>query len=142
VFVRALEATVFLHKRARLTKSHFCFHSRDVKLSRLVSVPPPLTGFFDASMCDKNDDEINWKCVEVWKGYNLSKEQQCASIEEATRGQSKSAQHNQRLGRTTASKTKRICSDDLANPSLSLLKDVCFSTQTYQSEKMKRGQRL
>jgi len=112
------------------------------KTKDLVSVPPPLTVFFYASICDKNDDEINRKCEEVWQGYNLSKEQ-CASIEEATRGQSKSAQwHSQRLGRITASKTKRICSDDLANPSLSLLKDVCYSTQTYQSGEMKRGLRM
>ena len=58
--VRALEATVFLHKHARLTKSHSCFHSRDVKLSWFT--PPRLLRqylhgpeFYDSTCTAQND---------------------------------------------------------------------------------------
>ena len=88
------------------------------------SAVPPLS----ASYCSQNEEltykELLHLCDEF--GFNLN-DGEIADIEQATRGQSESDEwFAHRAGRVTSSKMKAVCHSDPANPSVSLIKQICY----------------
>ena len=66
------------------------------------------------------------KCDEVYNSISIS-EQQASRVEENTRQQSNSkVWFEQRSGRVTASKLHSILHTELSNPSVSLIKLICY----------------
>ena len=58
---------------------------------------------------------------------NLINNEQIADIEQATRGQGESDEwFAHRAGRLTSSRMKALCYTDPANPSVSLIKRICY----------------
>ena len=71
---------------------------------------------------------------------NLINNEQIADIEQATRGQSESDEwFAHRAGRLTSSRMKALCHTDPANPSVSLIKQICYPHLFHFHHKLQNG---
>ena len=90
------------------------------------TIPQPLTDHFDKSYLDLSYPDLLNKCEEFYSSYSITPEQ-AKTIEEKSREQSKSRLwFQQRAGRVTASKLKSAVHTDIAQPSQSLIKSICY----------------
>ncbi|XP_059171127.1 uncharacterized protein LOC131952467 [Physella acuta] len=117
---------------APLQKDTFLEHLSVLKHSHTFKFPPtslpaPLTTLFDTKY--------------THLGYTQLVESTRQAIEAATRDQSNSKDlFRQRAGHFTASRMQVCCNTNLAQPSLCLIKQVCYpKQQTYRSAGMKWG---
>lgn len=89
------------------------------------SFPQVLNDLYDPTCVKRNFTELLGHCETV--KITVSDEQ-AKNVEEATRTQAKSKLwHRYRAGRITASRFKAACSTNAANPSVSLIKTICYS---------------
>ena len=90
----------------------------------LSSAVPPLSTSYSSQNEELTYKELLHLCDEF--EFNLNDEQ-IADIEQATRGQSESDEwFAHRAGRVTSSRMKAVCRSDPANPSVSLIKQICY----------------
>ena len=119
------------------TKSYLnarkCLHSYQlyycdayIPRSESGSLPKPLTSLFDEELIDASYSQLVDKSEETLRSIAISTEQ-AKSLELLTRGQSHSKLWYQyRAGRITASKFKNSVHTDVAHPSQSLIKRICY----------------
>ena len=90
--------------------------------------PTVLSELRDENSISSNFGELLKKCDEI----NLViTPEQAKEVESATRDQAKSkVWFRFRAGRITASKAKSVCKTDMANPSQSLIKGICYPEST------------
>ena len=90
------------------------------------SLPKPLTSLFNEELIDASYSQVVDKSEETLRSIAISTEQ-AKSLELLTRGQSHSKLWYQyRAGRITASKFKNAVHTDVAHPSQSLIKRICY----------------
>ncbi|XP_059174981.1 uncharacterized protein LOC131955049 [Physella acuta] len=104
-----------------------------------TTLPSPLTSLFDPKHINLSYTQL----VAVgnslrWEHFNEVSRQ---AIEAATRDQSHSKEwFRQRAGRITASRMQACCNTNLAQPSMCLVKQICYpQQQTFQSPGMRWG---
>ena len=89
-------------------------------------MPKPLTSLFDEELIDASHSQLVDKSEETLRSIAISTEQ-AKSLELLTRGQSHSKLWYQyRAGHITASKFKNAVHTDMAHPSQSLIKQICY----------------
>ena len=95
-----------------------------VPASSNVSLPRPLTELCNKTAMEMDEYELRLFC----KTINVSiTGEQAAMVEEITRGQAESKLwYKYRAGLITASKMKMACNTDINNPSVSLIKSICY----------------
>jgi len=97
-------------------------------------LPKPLTHLYDKAALSLSFPELLNKRDEAYNGISLTV-QQASRVEEETRQQSKSKiWFEQRSGRVTASKLHSVLHTELSNPSISLIKSICYPQQKFFSE--------
>jgi len=88
--------------------------------------PKPLSELFDAGAIDLTFDELLKKCEDVYNAFTITRDE-AKVVEANTCKQSKCAVwFNQRAGRVTASKLKSAVCTDSMQPSVSLVKSICY----------------
>ena len=86
----------------------------------------PLSSLFESTCLNMSYTDLLVKCENVFQDVTIS-EQQCKNIEVSTRDQAHSKLWFRfKAGRVTASKFKTACHTDLTQPSLSLIKLICY----------------
>ena len=89
-------------------------------------LPNLLTYLYDKTTLSMSFPDLLNRCDEVYNSISLSV-QQASRVEEDTRQQSNSkVWFEQRLGRVTASKLHSVLHTELSNPSVSLIKSICY----------------
>ena len=106
-------------------------------------LPAPLVDLFDESLTKLSIEDLRIKCREYRKLAKVTL-QQVQKIEKATRNQSECELWNLfRAGRQNASKTYAICHTSLENPSITIIKEVCYPFEPkVQTFWMRRGKDL
>ncbi|MCL4144766.1 UNVERIFIED_CONTAM: hypothetical protein GTU68_057373 [Idotea baltica] len=97
-----------------------------VPVSMSSSLPPILSIFFDKNNLNKEKNEIS---VDMKSLLQINEEQQAAAFNATVEDRNK-VWHNLRAGRITASVMKNACSTNVQNPSLSLIKKICYPNIT------------
>lgn len=93
---------------------------------KATGLPPPLTDLYDDSMLDASFTALLNKCDDVFDTITIT-EEEARLLEEKTRDQSKSKDwFLYRAGRITASKFKAAARTDVSQPSLSLIRSICY----------------
>ena len=103
-------------------------HSSDFLPSSLLSarLPPLLSDLYKPEYLQMPYHCLLNACEDVFKMLHVT-EQQAVNLEKETRAQSKSKLwFRHRAGRVTASRFKSVLSTDLARPSQSLVKSICY----------------
>lgn len=86
----------------------------------------PLSSLFEASAMELTYNDLLKLCEEVFEHLEVT-DQQTKNIEAATRDQAQSKDWFRfRAGRVTASRFKAAAHTDLTQPSLSLIKSICY----------------
>ena len=99
------------------------FSDSFVPMSMTGLVPKPLTDLYDPKCLELTYPDLLEKCETLFENYFITVDM-ATNIEKHTRGQSNSKQ--QRAGRVTASKlTAAVCTNE-SQPSMSLIKSVCY----------------
>jgi hypothetical protein len=89
-------------------------------------LPLFLTELYKPEYLDLPYHELLIKCEEIFNELQVS-EEQALNLEKETRDQAKSKLwFKQRAGRITASRFKSVVSTDVAMPSQSLVKSICY----------------
>ena len=136
------EQTVFLTNIAKF-KPVICsivspFSDEFKPITPVNNLPPCLQDLYQP-----HNEELTYsELIAVCEQTKLSiTEEEVATIEAATRNQSKSmAWFNQRAGRITASMMKSVCSTDPGNPAQSLIQRICYPDKNkFFSEATKWG---
>ena len=90
------------------------------------ALPHPLTSLYDEATLTLSFPDLLTKCDEIYNSVSLSV-QQASRVEEDTQQQSNSkVWFEQRAGRVTASKLHSALHTQLSNPSVSLIKSICY----------------
>jgi len=90
------------------------------------TLPVPLTHLYDKTALSLSFPELLNKCDDLYNSVSLTV-QQASRVEEDTRQQSNSkVWFEQRSGRVTASKLHSVLHTELLNPSVSLIKSICY----------------
>ena len=90
------------------------------------ALPHPLTSLYDKVTLTLSFPDLLTKCDEIYNTVSLSA-QQASRVEEDTLQQSNSkVWFEQRAGRVTASKLHNVLHTELSNPSVSLIKSICY----------------
>ncbi len=91
-----------------------------------TKLPPSLNTLYNDKHENLTPDELNKLCIETLSKLSISK-QQVELIAETTKAQSKSKNwYMQRAGRVTASNAKGCFTTSIENPSVSLVKKICY----------------
>ena len=97
-------------------------------LSEKGVLPKPLTDLYKAEYLDLARSDLLAKCEEI---YSTVTSEEASAIEENTRGQNTSKLwFQQRAGRVTASRLKAAVKTNVAKPSQSLIKSICYPEST------------
>ncbi|XP_060771536.1 uncharacterized protein LOC132882266 [Neoarius graeffei] len=91
-----------------------------------LNLPKPLSELYDPVHLGLSYPDLLLECEAAFQALNID-ENQASSVEEETRKQAKSKLWFQmRAGRVTASRFKAAARTDPANPSKSLIKQICY----------------
>ena len=97
-----------------------------VPLYKNGMLPKPLTDYFEEQYLRFNYPDLLVKCEVFFASLNISFTQ-TKEVEERTREQSGSkVWFQQRAGRITASRLKATVSTDITQPSISLIREICY----------------
>ena len=109
----------------------------DLNKSKL---PPVLTDLLDLSAATMDYEQLALHCEGLFKSLSVSKEQ-ASVLEKVTRLQaSNPLWKKHRAGCITASKIGQVCATSITDPSLSLLKSICFPQECeFYSKDTERG---
>ena len=100
------------------------FSEKYVPKSSLVTFPKPLSTLYQSELLQLSYDELLARCELV--STDIAQEMADA-VEKETRAQSQSKfWFKQRAGRETVSKMRVVCHTNLAHPSPSLIKTICY----------------
>ena len=109
------------------------FSENYVPKSSLVTFPKPLTTLYQSDFLQLNYDKLLEHCESVLVDIT---QEMANTVEQETRAQSQSKfWFKQRAGRVTASKMKAVCHTNLAHPSHSLIKTICYPEEFSFSSK-------
>ena len=109
------------------------FSENYVPKSSLVNFPKPLNTLYQSDFLQINYDELLEHCESVLVDIT---QEMANVVEQETRAQSLSKfWFKQRAGRVTASKLKAVCRTNLAHPSHSLIKTICYPEEFSFSSK-------
>ena len=101
--------------------------------------PRPLSELFDASAVNLTFDELLTKCEEVYDTFTITRDE-AKVVEANTRKQAKCGiWFHQRAGRVTASKFKSAVHTDPIQPSVTLVKSICYPTRSFKSAACEYG---
>ena len=101
--------------------------------------PRPLSELFDASAVNLTFDELLTKCEEVYDTFTITRDE-AKVVEANTRRQAKCGiWFHQRAGRVTASKFKSAVHTDPTQPSVALVKSICYPTRSFKSAACEYG---
>ena len=97
-----------------------------VPISHLPNFPKPLTELFDPNAMSLSYPDLLQQCEELYNNHVLTADQ-AELVENNTRQQAKSkVWFQQKSGRVTASRLKSVISTDVSQPSVSLIKSICY----------------
>eukprot|EP00117_Sycon_ciliatum_P026092 scpid48939/ scgid21499/ Inhibitor of growth protein 1 len=100
--------------------------------------PPLLTDLYDESLLSASYEALLERCEELFVSISVSAEE-ATCIESASRDQAKSkAWFDYRAGRVTASRFKAAARSDVSQPSISLIKTICYPHSVLFSSKATR----
>lgn len=98
---------------------------------KYTELPPRMSSLRSTSYNTLTFSELLTKCEDVFHNLPSITATMVQNVEQITRNQSKSSDwFIHRAGRVTASKMKAACSTDPANPSVSLIKAICYPTES------------
>ena len=101
--------------------------------------PRPLSELFDPNTVNLTFDELLTKCEEVYDTFTITRDE-VKVVEANTRKQAKCGiWFHQRAGRVTASKFKNAVRTDPTQPSVSLIKSICYPTRSFKSAACEYG---
>ena len=102
------------------------FSDSYIPVSHLPNFPKPLTELFDPTVMTLSYPELPQQCEELYNNYVITADQ-AEVVEENTRQQAKSKMwFQQKSGRVTASRLKSVITTDASQPSVSLIKSICY----------------
>ena len=102
------------------------FSDAYIPVTHLPNFPKPLTDLFDADAMALSYPELLQHCEELYNNYVITADQ-AELVQKNTQQQAKSkVWFQQKSGRVTASRLKSVISTDVSQPSLSLVKAICY----------------
>lgn len=121
-----LDGLVIVNPSASILSTVLEHSDRFIPKSCTKELPLCLPSMYDAKYLDLKYHELIAKSAEVYSSITITAEQ-AVRLEEITRKQSNSKTWFRfRAGRVTASKFKAAASTNVAQPSQSLIKQICY----------------
>ena len=110
------------------------FSDKNVPLCEKNMLPRPLTDLFKDEYLELSYPDLLVKCEELFATIEVTSAQ-AKCIEKKTRGQSlNKVWFQQRAGRVTTSKLKLAARTNLAQPSQSLVKAICYPESQFRTK--------
>ena len=102
------------------------FNESYVPINHLPNFPKPLTELFDPNAMSLSYPDLLQRCEESYNNYVITADQ-AELVQKNTWLQAKSkVWFQQKSGRVTASRLKSVISTDVSQPSVSLIKSICY----------------